>query len=80
MTKKSSEFHGKAIRKMEKNSVKKAIHNMGGPTIVARQLRISTSTVSKWMRNGVIPNFDKAQHVAKASGFEATLLRPRFEQ
>lgn len=66
---------------MEKNEeIKKAIFNMGGPTIAGRRLEVSTSTIAKWIRQGQIPNLDKAEKVAEASGFSITSLRPRFEQ
>ena len=65
---------------MDRNTIKKAIFNMGGPKIAGRELRVSTSTLGKWARNGVIPNLEKAQQVAKASGFELSLLRPVFKQ
>lgn len=59
--------------------IKKAIFNMGGRKIAGRELRISTSTIGKWIRNGRIPNLDLAQQVSKASGFPLDTLRPRFE-
>ncbi|WP_038485368.1 hypothetical protein [Collimonas arenae] len=60
--------------------IKKAIYNMGGPKIAAANLRVSTSVISKWIRNGVIPNLDMATRVAAASGFDIASLRPRYEQ
>ncbi|OFC30625.1 hypothetical protein BAE29_07570 [Acidithiobacillus caldus] len=32
------------------------VHQAGGPTFVASQLRISSSTVHAWMREGRIPS------------------------
>jgi hypothetical protein len=61
-------------------AVKKAIFNMGGPKLAGSDLQVSTSTISKWIRNGVIPKLDQARKVASASGFDIALLRPRFEQ
>lgn len=60
--------------------IKKAIFNMGGPKIAGANLQVSTSTISKWIRNGIIPNLDMAKKVAEASGFDVASLRPRFEQ
>lgn len=60
--------------------IKKAIFNMGGPKIAGATLQVSTSTISKWIRNGIIPNLDIANKVAEASGFHLSSLRPRFEQ
>ena len=57
----------------------KAIFNIGGPTIAARELNVSTSTVFKWVRNGVIPNLDIANKVAELSGFSVEVLRPKYE-
>ncbi|EJM98573.1 Helix-turn-helix protein [Herbaspirillum sp. YR522] len=48
--------------------------------MVSRKLGVSKSTVGKWIRNNHIPNLDKAEIVAKASGFDVSRLRPRFEQ
>ncbi|MEC5217780.1 hypothetical protein RCH09_002743 [Actimicrobium sp. GrIS 1.19] len=63
-----------------KEEIKKAIFNMGGTKIAANKLWVSTSAISKWMRNGVIPNLDMATKVSEASGFTIDSLRPRFEQ
>ena len=68
------------LQMTNKQEVKKAIYNMGGPKISAEKLRVSTSTISKWIRNGVIPNLDMATRVSAASGFTVDSLRPRFEQ
>ncbi|MES2025269.1 MAG: hypothetical protein V4448_06915 [Pseudomonadota bacterium] len=59
--------------------IQKAIFNMGGPKIAGLHLQVSTSTISKWVRNGIIPNLNKAQQVSEASGFPLETLRPRFE-
>lgn len=60
--------------------IRKAIFNMGGPKLAAENLQVSTSTISKWIRNGVIPNLNQAEKVAEASGFNLSSLRPRYEQ
>ena len=74
-------FYKKKKTKMTKNTaVKMAIFNIGGATIASRYLNVSTSTIANWIRNGVIPNIEKAKLVAGESGFDLTLLRPRFEQ
>jgi predicted site-specific integrase-resolvase len=65
---------------MRNEEIRKAIFNMGGPKIASAELQVSTSTIGKWIRNGVIPNLDKAKKVAEASGFALTLLRPRYQQ
>ena len=57
----------------------KAIFNMGGPKIAARELNVSASAVFKWIRNGSIPNLDIANRVAELSGFSVDVLRPRYE-
>lgn len=61
-------------------AVKKAIFNMGGVKLAGQFLQVSTSTIGKWTRNGVIPNLEKARLVAQQSGFALASLRPRFEQ
>ena len=63
-----------------KQEVKKAIFNMGGRAIASKHLRVSVSTVGKWIRNGVIPNLIKAREVSKASGFGVETLRPQYKQ
>ncbi|MCI2810408.1 hypothetical protein [Eoetvoesiella caeni] len=60
--------------------IKKAIFNMGGLKIAASTLNVTPGAISKWVRNGVIPNLHKAEHVANASGFDLASLRPRYEQ
>lgn len=35
------------------------IHRLGGPTFVARQLKVSVSTVHAWIRQGRIPSMQK---------------------
>jgi hypothetical protein len=60
--------------------IKQAIFNMGGPTLAANKLQVSTNTVHKWVRNGVIPNLDIATQVSAASGFNVSILRPCYEQ
>jgi hypothetical protein len=59
--------------------IKQAIHNMGGATRAGILLQVSTNTIHKWVRNGVIPRLDKAVQVSDASGFDLALLRPRFD-
>lgn len=60
--------------------VKQAIHNMGGATLAGMKLQVGANTIHKWVKKGVIPRLDKAEIVAKESGFDVALLRPRFEQ
>lgn len=60
--------------------IRKAVFNMGGTKMASEDLRVSPSTVGKWIRNGAIPNLGLARKVAEASGFDLALLRPRFEQ
>lgn len=38
------------------NEVYKLVHRGGGPTFVANQLRVSSSTIHGWMRQGRIPS------------------------
>jgi hypothetical protein len=56
--------------------IRRAIYNMGGPKAASKILRSSVSTIGKWIRNGVIPNIDKARMVAEGSGYELHTLRP----
>lgn len=61
-------------------AVKKAVYNMGGATLAGIKLHVSANAVHKWVKKGLIPRLDKAEIVAKESGIELTLLRPRYEQ
>jgi hypothetical protein len=61
-------------------AVKQAIHNMGGATLAGFKLQVSANTVHKWVKRGAIPRLDKAEIVARESGFDVALLRPRYEQ
>lgn len=61
-------------------AVKKAIYNMGGATLAGHKLLVSTNTVHKWVKKGLIPRLDKAEIVARESGFAVTLLRPINKQ
>lgn len=65
---------------MQSSDIKKAISNMGGATRAGNVLQVSTNTVHKWIRNGVIPNIVKAKRVAEESGFDLWSLRPRYIQ
>ncbi|MGZ3239367.1 MAG: hypothetical protein ACXWJK_03125 [Burkholderiaceae bacterium] len=65
---------------MNQSDIKKAIYNMGGLKIASGELAVSTSAISKWIRNGVIPNLQKAKLVAEKSGFDLNTLRPPYEQ
>lgn len=65
---------------MEANQVKRAIYQMGGATLAGNKLHVSTNTVHKWVRAGVVPRLDKAEQVSLASGIDVAMLRPRFEK
>jgi len=66
---------------METNqTIKQAIHNLGGVKTAANHLGMSRSAVSRWIRNGEIPNLHIAKRVADESGFNLASLRPIFEQ
>ena len=53
---------------------------MGGATLAGMKLQVGANTIHKWIKKGAIPRLDKAEIVAKESGFAVTLLRPRYEQ
>ncbi len=38
------------------SEVYKLVHRAGGPTFVASQLRVSSSTLHSWMREGRVPS------------------------
>jgi hypothetical protein len=61
-------------------AVKMAIFNMGGATLAGMKLQVGTNAVHKWCKRNFIPRLDKAEIVARESGFDVALLRPRHEQ
>lgn len=74
-------FYNWGDKFMEKNqTIKQAIHNLGGLQIAADHLGMSRSAVSRWIRNGEIPNLHIAKRVADESGFNLASLRPIFKQ
>ena len=62
-----------------KDNIKMAIHNIGGTKIASEKLNVSTSAISKWIRQGKIPNWNLANAVAQASGFIIDELRPTYQ-
>jgi DNA-binding transcriptional regulator YiaG len=68
------------IKMTTNQEIKRAIYNLGGLSIAAASLNVSTSAVSKWIRKGNIPNLNIAKCVAERSGFSLESLRPIFEQ
>jgi predicted site-specific integrase-resolvase len=41
------------------NEIYHYIHALGGPSFVARRLKISTSTIHGWIRAGKVSNMEK---------------------
>ena len=41
------------------NEIYRYIHAIGGPSFVARRLKISTSTIHGWIRAGKVPNMER---------------------
>lgn len=58
------------------NSVHQAVRKVGGATQASFLLRVNPATIYRWQRTGVIPRFDKATILAKASGLNVEALRP----
>lgn len=57
------------------NYVRTAVDRIGGPTRTATMLAVSNATIHAWLKNGRIPNIDKARIVAKAATMEVQMLR-----
>jgi hypothetical protein len=41
------------------NDLHQLVHKLGGPSFVARELKISVSTLHGWMKQGRVPNMQK---------------------
>jgi len=41
------------------NDIYHLIHALGGPSFVARRLKVSTSTIHSWIRAGKVSNMEK---------------------
>ncbi|MBU2741065.1 hypothetical protein HF673_17460 [Acidithiobacillus thiooxidans] len=41
------------------NELHQLVHKLGGPTFVARELKIPVSTLHGWMKQGQVPNMQK---------------------
>ncbi|MGF6637045.1 hypothetical protein [Paraburkholderia sp. MM6662-R1] len=57
------------------NFVRRAIDIIGGPTRAANLVCVSNATIHAWIKNGRIPNIDKAKIVAKSSAIDIHMLR-----
>ena len=57
------------------NPIKNAVDRVGGPTKAAHRLNVSNATVHAWIKNGRVPDIDKATVLAAASGIELGKLR-----
>lgn len=58
------------------NSVHEAVYRIGGPLHASIFLKVSTTTLHRWIRKGFVKRYDKAVLLAKASGFRLEDLRP----
>ncbi|WP_312274588.1 hypothetical protein [Candidatus Igneacidithiobacillus taiwanensis] len=41
------------------NRLRSLVHQLGGPSFVARQLKVSVSTLHGWIKQGKIPSLQK---------------------
>ncbi|WP_423391958.1 helix-turn-helix domain-containing protein [Burkholderia sp. LMG 21824] len=57
-------------------TIREAIYNMGGATMAAKELSVSTSAVYKWIRLGRVPNLRIARKMAEALKCNVFDLRP----
>ncbi len=47
------------MQKEAPNSLYTIIHELGGPSFVARQLKVSVSTIHGWIKQGRVPTMQK---------------------
>ena len=57
------------------NQVKTAVDRVGGPTKTAHRLHVSNATIHTWIKNQRVPDIDKANVLAAASGVDLGKLR-----
>ncbi|MFP3705193.1 carph-isopro domain-containing protein [Paraburkholderia tropica] len=57
-------------------TIRIAIYEMGGATMAAEELGVSTSAVYKWIRQGSVPNLKTARRIAEATRIRVSELRP----
>jgi len=57
-------------------AIRIAIYEMGGATMAAADLGVSTSAVYKWIRLGRVPNLRTARRIAEAAQCKVSELRP----
>lgn len=57
------------------NYVRTAVDRIGGPTRTATLVAVSNATIHAWLKNGRIPNIDKARIVAKSAEIDVQMLR-----
>ncbi|CAG9195959.1 conserved hypothetical protein [Paraburkholderia caribensis] len=57
------------------NYVRTAVDRIGGPTRTATLVAVSNATIHSWIKNGRIPNIDKATLVAKSAAIDLRMLR-----
>jgi predicted site-specific integrase-resolvase len=57
------------------NFVRTAVDRIGGPTRTATLVAVSNATIHAWLKNGRIPNIDKARAVANAAEMDVQMLR-----
>lgn len=59
----------------EVNFVKAAVASVGGPTRVANQLGVSSSTVHAWIKADRVPNWDRSAQLATLAKVSVDRLR-----
>ncbi|WP_409219285.1 YdaS family helix-turn-helix protein [Caballeronia sp. INSB1] len=65
---------------MNRNAtIKTAIYEMGGATMAAEELGVSTSAIYKWIRLGSVPNLKTARRIAKITNVKISDLRPPLQ-
>ncbi|WP_408588836.1 helix-turn-helix domain-containing protein [Paraburkholderia tropica] len=58
------------------HTIRTAIYEMGGATMAAEELGVSTSAIYKWIRQGCVPNLKTARRIAETTHCNVSDLRP----
>jgi hypothetical protein len=57
------------------NHIQAAVHQAGGPSRVAAELRVSSRAVNTWQNKGYVPKYDDAERLAALAEIPIGLLR-----
>lgn len=55
-----------------------AIKDLGGPAVVGRMFGVSRAAVCQWVKNGVSPDFQRAQQFCELTGLPMDVVNPKL--